>query len=102
MNHAEEATKIAKDVRFAVLGRGIADVARSGGSFRQLVAEAALLRQQEQDSANKQTRFAAIARQIGDAARGGHEIDALVEMLKELRAMELGPPREAESGHRGL
>jgi hypothetical protein len=102
MNNAEEATKIAKDVRFAVLGRGIADVAMHGGSFRQLVAEAAMLRQQEQDSANKQTRFAAIARQIGDAARNGHNITPMVEMLTELRAMELGPPKEAESGHRGM
>jgi hypothetical protein len=102
MNNAEEATKIAKDVRFAVLGRAIADVSRAGGSYRQHVAEATLLRQQEQDSADKQTRFAALTRQIGDAARNGHDITPMVEMLTELRSVELGPPREAEGGHRGM
>ncbi len=52
--------------------------------------EAAILRRQEQDSADKQTQFAAIARQIGDAIRVGRETDALLDAICKLRRQELG------------
>jgi hypothetical protein len=96
MNHAEEATKVAKDVRFSVLGRGIADSARAGDvvTLRRCVAEVTMLRQQEQDSADKQTRFAALARLIGDATRSGNDAKGYIESLKELRAIEIGPRPE--------
>ncbi len=91
MINIEESTKIAKDTKFSVLGRAIADGARAGQDVTRHIAEAELLRRQEQESADKNTRFAALARQIGDATRTGRDAGELVVKLMELRAIELGP-----------
>ena len=91
MNHLEESTKFAKDTRFAILGRAIADRATRGQDATALIAEATILRRQEQDSADRQTQFAALARQIGDAARNGQDTAPHVARLMELRASEVGP-----------
>jgi hypothetical protein len=90
MNNAEEATKLSKDVKFTTLGRSLADAARSGTSTAELVAQAAILRRIEQDSADKATRFAGLARQVGDAARNGKDIDAHLQALVDLRSTETG------------
>jgi hypothetical protein len=90
MNNAEEATKIAKDVHFAVLGRAIADAANSGAPLHQLLQEAQILRRREQDGATRQTNFAALTRQIGDAARNGKDTAPHIAAIVALRRAELG------------
>ncbi len=97
MNHAEEATKIARETRFAVLGRAIADALRAGDPAQALIDEATLRRRQEQDSAAKEQRFAALARQIGDANRNGKDLGPLLARAAALRAAELGPAVTDES-----
>jgi hypothetical protein len=91
MNNLEESTKIAKDVRFALLGRAIADRTAQGLDTSQERKEATILRRQEQDSARKATQFAALARQVGDAERNGKDIAELVAALIALRRTEVGP-----------
>jgi hypothetical protein len=86
----EESTKLSKDARFATLGRAIADASISGQSIREAVAEAQLLRWQEQDSASRETRMSALVRQIGDASRSGKAIAPLIAQLIDLRRTELG------------
>lgn len=86
MNKLEEAMRQSDETRWAVIGRAIAD----GQDRAKWMQEAAILRRQEQDSADKQTQFAAIARQIGDAIRVGRETDALLDAICKLRRQELG------------
>jgi hypothetical protein len=88
MNHAEEATKIARDVKFTVLGRALADRVAEGENADALIAQAVILRRIEQDSADKATRFAGLARQVGDAARNGKETQPILDKLVELRRIE--------------
>lgn len=90
MNHIEEKIKLGRETQFAVLGRAIADAARTGQPYGHLVAEAAQRRQQEQDSADRLTQFAALVRQIGDAVRVGRDTAPFVQRLAELRDRELG------------
>jgi hypothetical protein len=90
MNNAEEASKISRETKFAVLGRAIADAFRAEGNTSALISEAMRLRHIEQDQADKQTQFAGLARQIGDAARNGKDTQALLERIAELRRHELG------------
>jgi hypothetical protein len=90
MNHAEEATKISRETKWATLGRAIADYSRMGENPAALIHEAATLRQMEQDRADKATRFAGLARQVGDAARNGAEIAPLLQLLRDLRTAEIG------------
>lgn len=92
-SYAEEQTKIAREAKFATLGRAIADTIAAGGSAQVLIQEAALRRQQEQESADKLTQFAALTRQIGDAYRQQRSLEPLIHAVIELRKRELGPPR---------
>lgn len=91
MNNAEEATKIAREAKWATLGRAIADAARAGQSHARLDQNAATMRAVEQAQADKQTQFAALARQIGDALVQDRDTGPLVRKLMDLRARELGP-----------
>jgi hypothetical protein len=84
MNNIEESTKLAKETRWASIGRAIAD----GSSREKWMQEAAVLRRQEQDSADRETQFAALARQIGDALRVGRDTAELVGKLVALRTLE--------------
>ena len=90
MNNAEEATKIAREVKFATIGRAIADYTRNGDDVERLVNEAATLRHIEQEQADKTTRFAGLTRQVGDAVRGGAQLAPLLLQLSELRTKEIG------------
>ena len=102
MNNAEEATKIARETKFAVLGRAIADSAANGQDPQRLIDQARILRAIEQRNADRQTLFAGLARQIGDAAGVGRDTEPLVERLRELRRRERGPSgirHEAAPGH---
>lgn len=92
MNNAEEATKIAKEARWATLGRALADAARTGKAHAPLVEQAITLRAIEQAQADKQTQFAALARQIGDAAKAGRSTADLLHAPVMLRQNELGRP----------
>jgi hypothetical protein len=85
MNNIEESTKLGKEVRWAVIGRAIAD----GVELQRWVSEAAILRRQEQDSACRETQFAALARQVGDAVRSGADLAPLLDSLRALRKHEL-------------
>ncbi len=90
MNHAEEATKIAKNTRFAVIGRAIADAQLRGAPCMPMVQEAAILRAAEQSGASREVRFAGLTRQLGDAHRAGTDTGPLLKQLAELRRAELG------------
>ena len=90
MKNAEEATKISREAKWAILGRAIADSSRMGENPAPLIHEAATLRQIEQDRRDKTTRFAGLARQVGDAARNGAEIAPLLLLLRDLRTAEIG------------
>ncbi len=90
MNNAEEATKMSREAKWAILGRAIADYSRMGENPAPLINEAATLRQMEQDRTDKATRFAGLARQVGDAARNGAEIAPLLLLLRDLRTAEIG------------
>ena len=90
MKNNEEKTKIAKEAKFATLGRALADYTMRGDSITLLVNETQTLRQIEQDSVGKETQFASLARQVGDAARSGREITTLLMRLVELRQREVG------------
>ena len=90
MKHLEESTKIAKDVKFAVLARSLADAARQGQSTSQHRAELARLRVSEREVTDKTTDFAALGRQIGDAQAMDRDVSELVGRLIELRGKELG------------
>lgn len=95
MNYNEEATKTARDVKFGVVARALADVAAAGGDTKSLIAQLRTMRLAEQMSQPRFGRFAALARQIGDAARNGnkaHELE-LVHNLIQLRREEIGPAR---------
>lgn len=92
MNNIEESIKLAKETRWAVLGRTLADAASQGKPVTAHIAEAELLRRQEQDSADRETQFAALARQVGDAVRKGKDTQPLVAQLVALRRRELGHP----------
>jgi len=87
-NQAEDDSN--KEIRFAVLGRQLADNYRSGKPMDVIIAEVTLMRRQEQDSAAKLIQFAALARQVGDAARSGRDVAPLLDRLAELRRIELG------------
>lgn len=89
VSHAEESTKIARETKFATLGRAIADAHRNRDGTNMLVSQAMMLRRIEQDAADKMTAFAALTRQIGDAARNGKDLTALLERIAELRRHEL-------------
>jgi hypothetical protein len=91
----EQAWKEANETRWATLGRSIADQHKAGGSIRQLVEQAEIMRAVEQSNADKLTQFAGLARQIGDAAHQGKEIAGLVERLSVLRTLEIGPALKA-------
>lgn len=88
-SHAEEATKIAKETKFAALGRAIADAAHRSEATRHLIAEAETLRRIEQNSADRQMQFAALTRQVGDAAASGRDTAPLLARLTALRRLEL-------------
>lgn len=90
-SHAEEATKIAKETKFAVLGRAIADAHATGAETKRLITQAMELRYIEQQQTDKQIAFAALTRQIGDAARNGKDLAALLDRIVELRRHEIGP-----------
>ena len=90
-SHAEEATKIANETKFAVLGRAIADAHATGAETKRLISEAMTLRYIEQQQTDKEIAFAGITRQIGDAARNGKDTRALLERIVSLRRAELGP-----------
>ena len=96
MNNNEEATKIPREARWAVLGRAIADAVHSGQPTTALVVTAAMLRRQEQENWSRTITFAAITRQIGDAARTGKEYDHYIAQLASLRWKELGTPDPAK------
>ncbi len=85
-----EASKIGANVRFAVLGRALADAAIAGAIDDALLGELAMLREREHQNSGWVVRFAALARQIGDAVSGGRDASELVEELKLLRSRELG------------
>jgi len=89
----EEQSKIAREAKFATLGRAMADEANAGRYPLGPIVEATTRRAQEQARASKETRFAALARQVGDAARAGTEVDPLILCLQELRRLELGPAK---------
>ncbi|MFZ1085462.1 MAG: hypothetical protein WAN35_10890 [Terracidiphilus sp.] len=86
MNNLEESTKQSREARWATIGRAIAD----GSNREKWMQEAAILRRQEQDSADRQTQFSALARQIGDALRAGRDCGPLLDLLCDLRHQELG------------
>jgi hypothetical protein len=90
-SHAEEATKIAKETKFATLGRSIADAYATGTDTKRLITYAMELRYIEQQQIDKETAFAALTRQIGDAARNGKDIAALLDRIVALRRYEIGP-----------
>ncbi len=98
MNNAEESTKIAKETRFAVLGRAIADNATAGESNARLILEAQILRRKEQDGWTRMTSFAALTRQLGDAARSGKDLSPILVALVALRASELGTKQPQRQG----
>jgi hypothetical protein len=86
MNNLEESTKQSKEARWATIGRAIAD----GSNRDRWMQEAAILRRQEQDSADRETQFAALARQVGDAIRVGRDCSPLLDALCKLRQKEIG------------
>ena len=90
MKNAEEATKISRESKWAILGRAIADYSMMGENPAALIHEAAILRQSEQEQRDKATRFAGLARQVGDAARNGAETAPLLLLLRDLRRAEIG------------
>lgn len=92
MNNAEEATKIAREAKWATLGRAIADAATAGQNHEAMRSAAAQMRAAEYALASKQTQFAALARQIGDAHSQGKDTAHLVAQLVALRNRELGGP----------
>lgn len=97
MNNIEEVTKQSQEAHWAILGRAIADELRAGKNVETLVNEAALLRRQEQDSANRETMLAAVTRQIGDARRSGRDVVPLMKQLVALRRNEIdGTPIPAK------
>jgi hypothetical protein len=87
-----EELKIAREAKWAALGREIADTATRQSNMTGLLTEARIMRQIEQSRADRQTRFAALARQVGDAAASGKPLAPLLQQLADLRALELGPP----------
>ncbi len=89
MNNIEESIKIAKDVKFAVLGRAIADSASSPQGLAPLLREVTLLRRQEHEVTDKEVAFAGIARQIGDANRNGKDLAQLIARIVQLRRLEV-------------
>jgi hypothetical protein len=95
LSKEEEASRLGNETRWATLGRSIADAHKAGGSIRQLVEQAEVMRAVEQSHADKLTQFAALARQIGDAAHKGKDITGLVERLSMLRTLEIGPALKA-------
>jgi len=56
----EEKNKMARETKFATLGRAIADAASRGDSVDHLIEEVALRRWQEQQQTDKATAFAAL------------------------------------------
>lgn len=88
---AAERYKIAKETRWAVLGRTIADAASHGQTTTHLVREAQIMRAAEQATSDRNIQFAALVRQIGDAASVGRDVAPLVAQLIALRRHELRP-----------
>lgn len=86
-----EQTKMAKNTRFATLGRAVADAHRAGRDTSLLTQELMLLRKQEHQVSDRQIAFAGLARQIGDAVGQGRDISDLLERMAKLRQQELGP-----------
>lgn len=89
MNNLEEQTKIAKETRWAVLVRTLADNEAAGKSSAIQRRELAMLRRLEQESGNHLTSLAAIGRQIGDAINADRDTSALVAAAVDLRRREL-------------
>jgi hypothetical protein len=95
LSKEEEARRQSNETRWATLGRAIADAHKAGGSIRQLVEQAEVMRAVEQSRADKLVQFAGLARQIGDAACNGRDVAGLVARLSALRTLEIGPARTA-------
>jgi hypothetical protein len=91
MNNIEESIKLAKETKFAVLGRALADGIKRGENTSAIRQELQVIRLQEQESTSVETRFAALARQVGDADRNGKDASKLIAALVVLRRRELGP-----------
>jgi hypothetical protein len=87
----EEASKIAREAKFAALGRAIADAAMAGAEVSRLTDEAERMRRHELEMIDKQTQFAALVRQVGDAHSKHRELADLLYKLIDLRRKELGP-----------
>jgi hypothetical protein len=91
MNNIEESIKLAKETKFAVLGREYADRLMHGKDIGPIAHELQMLRRQEQESTSMETRFAGLARMIGDATRNGKDVGHYETALVSLRRWELGP-----------
>jgi len=89
MSTLAEQTKIAKNTRFATLGRAVADAHRAGLDTKLLLAELATLRAQEHQVSDRQVAFAGLARQLGDAHSTGKETAELLARIAALRAVEV-------------
>lgn len=77
------------NMRFAVIGREIADGKMRGRDVSKLVEELAVQRGLEYGQGDKSTQIAAIARQIGDAKRAGRDTNELIGWLCTVRRMEV-------------
>ena len=95
MNNAEEATKVAKNTRFAILTRQAADTAIGGGNPAPIIAQLNRVRLAELQSSERLTAFAAIGRQLGDAHRAGRDYCDLLAAAISLRRIELGTTPKA-------
>ena len=84
----EESHKIAREVRFANLGRQLADSAMRGAATGELLSELAIIRTAEHRVSDRVVAFAGLARQIGDAVQAGRDITDLLERLIALRRFE--------------
>jgi hypothetical protein len=84
----EESTKIPKEMRFAALGRQLADNAMDGKPTAAVVGELAMIRKAEHEVSDKQVAFAGLARQVGDAVASGRDPADLIKRLVELRQYE--------------
>lgn len=91
MTTLAEQSKIAKNTRFATLGRAVADAHSTGRDTHMLMHELAQLRHQEEQVSDRQVAFAGLARQLGDAHYAGKDTAALLNRLCTLRDAELGP-----------
>jgi hypothetical protein len=91
MSTPAEQTKIAKNTRFATLGRAAADAHNAGQDTSLLLNELATLRQAEHQVSDRQIAFAGLARQLGDAHAAGKDTAPLLERAAQLRSQELGP-----------